>query len=482
MNVYLVTLGCPKNEVDSAGMVAMLRRAGYVLMEEAEEAQALIVNTCGFIAPAREESLRVVGELARRKRPGQVLVVAGCMAGRYGAAFRSVPGVDALLPTERWAEIAALLGRLVSGAPPAPETLPPGAGLSAISGASAYLKIAEGCSAHCTFCTIPQIKGPYRSFPRTELLAEARTLREQGVKEIILVAQNTTFYGRDRGESDGLPDLVEAILQAVPDLPWLRLMYTFPGHISPRLIEVMAAYPQVCPYLDIPLQHAHPSVLRRMGRPDNVEEVRALLHSLRERIPEIVLRTTFIVGYPGETEEEFRALRSFVEEEAFERVGVFPYYREEGTPAARLPNPVPPEVAERRRDLLLRLQQRIARRWGRRQVEKRVEVLVEGVGDGGLMVGRSRWDAPQVDGLVLARGQARIGEIVPVRIMAASTYDLWGEVETTPIRYSEGEGMPTADAQPRSGRECSGTSRPSRSTSKTSPRQMTRRPSRAAAQ
>ncbi len=428
MNVYLVTLGCPKNEVDSAGMAAILSRAGYALVEESEEAQVLIVNTCGFIAPAREESLRVVEDLARRKRPGQVLVVAGCMAGRYSVSLQAIPGVDALLPTECWQEIAALLARLLPRALRPPEALPPGAGLSAVSGASAYLKIAEGCSAYCAFCTIPQIKGPYRSFPREELLAEARALRERGVKEIILVAQDTTFYGRDRGEADGLPSLVEALLQAVPDLPWLRLMYTFPGHISPRLIEVMASYPQVCPYLDLPLQHAHPAVLRRMGRPDDVGEVRNLLRRLRERIPEIVLRTTFIVGYPGETEEEFQTLCSFIEEEALERVGVFPYYREEGTPAARLPNPISPEVAERRRDLLLRLQQKIARRWGRRQVGKRVEVLVEGVSDEGLVIGRTRWDAPQVDGLVLARGSALVGEIVPVRITAASTYDLWGEV------------------------------------------------------
>lgn len=428
VNVYLVTLGCPKNEVDSAGMVALLGQAGYVLVEEPEEAQALIVNTCGFIAPAREESLRVVEELARRKRPGQVLVAAGCMAGRYSTFLQAVPGVDALLPTERWREIAAILARLLPQAPRPPEALPPGAGLSAVSGASAYLKIAEGCSAHCAFCTIPQIKGPYRSFPQEELLSEARALRKQGVKEIILVAQDTTFYGRDRGEPDGLPGLVEAILHAVPDLPWLRLMYTFPGHISPRLIEVMASYPQICPYLDIPLQHAHPAVLRRMGRPDDIGEVRNLLKRLREQIPEIVLRTTFIVGYSGETEEEFQALYSFVKEEAFERVGVFPYYREEGTPAARLPNPVAPEVAERRRDILLRLQQKIARRWGRSQVGKEVEVLVEGVSKDGLVVGRTRWDAPQVDGLVLARGTAQVGEIVPVRITAASTYDLWGEI------------------------------------------------------
>jgi ribosomal protein S12 methylthiotransferase len=427
VKVYLLTLGCPKNEVDSAGMAAVLRRAGHALVGRPAQADVLIVNTCGFIQPAREESLQAIAELARKKRRRQVLVAAGCMAGRYAGALQAIPGVDRLLPTERWHEVAALVARLSGKELPAAPDVPAGAGLSALNGASAYLKIAEGCSAHCAFCTIPQIKGPYRSFPLQTLLAEARALVEQGIKEIILVAQDTTFYGRDRGQQEGLAELIAGILAAVPELPWVRLMYTFPGHITPRLVEVLADSPRVCPYVDLPLQHAHPATLRRMGRPADVEAVRALLHRLRERIPELVLRSTFIVGYPGETEEEFAALRAFLREEAFERVGVFPYYAEEGTAAARLPARVPEEAALARREELMGLQQEIAQAWGRRQVGRTVDVLVEGVGEDGTIVGRTRWDAPEVDGLVLARGPARAGELVPVRITAASAYDLWGE-------------------------------------------------------
>lgn len=429
MRIYLVTLGCPKNEVDSAGMAALLEAAGHTLVERPARADILLVNTCGFIRPARAESLGVIAALAGKKRPRQKLVAAGCMAGLYAGELQAIPGVDALLPTERWGEVAGLVSRLAGTEPVPPPDIPATAGLSAVNGASAYLKIAEGCSAHCAFCTIPRIKGPYRSFPRAALLAEAGRLLAQGVQEIVLVAQDTTFYGRDQGEEDGLAGLIEALLAAVPALPWLRLMYTYPGHITPRLVDVLAGHPQVCPYVDIPLQHAHPATLKRMGRPADVAAVHDLLGRLRARIPGLVLRSTFIVGYPGETGEEFAALRDFILEEALERVGVFPYYAEEGTAAARLPDRVPEEVALARRDELMAVQQPIAQAWGQRQVGRTVEVLVEGVDEKGLVVGRTRWDAPEVDGLVLAQGAAAVGAIVPVRVTAASAYDLWGEVE-----------------------------------------------------
>lgn len=443
MKVYLVTLGCPKNEVDSAGMAAVLERAGHLLVELPEDADVLVVNTCGFIAPAREESLGLLRELALGKRPDQYLIAAGCMAGLYGDMLRAVPGVDALLETQRWADIAGLVSRLrgaSAGAAPAEalavvDTLD-SVGLSAICGGSAYLKIADGCDAHCAFCTIPRIKGPYRSVPRAEILAEARFLVDAGVQEIVLVAQDTTCYGRDQGQRDGLPDLLEALLEVVPDLPWLRLMYTYPQRITARLIEVMARYPQICPYLDVPLQHAHPATLKRMGRPADVQSLRALLGRLRAGVPDLALRTTFIVGYPGETEEEFAALRDFLQEQAFERVGVFPYFREAGTPAARLSGLVPEKVSLRRRDELMQLQQEIALRWGQGQVGCTVEVLVEGLGEDGVVVGRTRWDAPEVDGLVIAQlprrrgrpARVEIGQIVPVHIRDASAYDLWGQV------------------------------------------------------
>lgn len=444
MKVYLVTLGCPKNEVDSAGMAALLRRAGYTLVKRPASADVLIANTCGFIAPAREESVRVLQELARRKRPGQLLVAAGCMVALHGDELRAIPGVDALLGVDRLSRIAEFLAQQGYGSPaPSPDLPFPGAGLSAVHGASAYLRIADGCDARCAFCTIPRIKGPYRSVPREMLVEEVRALVARGVQEIVLVAQDTTAYGRDLGEKEGLPGLIERLLAAVPELPWLRIMYTYPQHITPRLIETMARFPQVCPYLDIPLQHAHPATLARMGRPADVERVRALLRRLRERIPDLVLRTTFIVGYPGETEEEFAALRAFLQEQAFERVGVFVYSREEGTPAAALPDPVPEEVAFARREELMALQQAIARRWGERQIGRTIPVLVEGIDRRArLVVGRTRWDAPEVDGLVFARGEAQIGTIVPVRVTAASEYDLWGTVETDAL-HPTGQGAPS---------------------------------------
>ncbi|HID86990.1 MAG TPA: MiaB/RimO family radical SAM methylthiotransferase, partial [Anaerolineae bacterium] len=308
MRYYLLTLGCPKNVVDSEGMAELLRRADYVESDRPEEAEVLIVNTCGFIAPATEESLAALRELARTKRPGQLLIAAGCLVQRDdGRLAQEIPDLDGMLSTRRWYEIAALVNRLrgqrFGDIPqPTPPVLPRRA-----QGASAYLKIADGCSAPCAFCTIPAIKGPWRSKPVELIVEEARQLVAQGVKEIVLIAQDTTAYGYDRGERDALAPLIEAILEAVPELPWLRIMYAYPGRVTPRLIETMARHPQVCRYLDVPLQHAHPEILRRMGRPSDVAMVRRMIARLRAAMPDIALRTVFIVGYPGETEAEFQA-------------------------------------------------------------------------------------------------------------------------------------------------------------------------------
>jgi len=295
----------------------------------------------------------------------------------------------------------------------------------AAQGASAYLKIADGCSAPCAFCAIPLIKGPARSRPAEAIVEDARQLVAQGVKEIILIAQDTTAYGRDRGERDALPRLIEAILAAVPELPWLRLMYAYPQHVTPRLIETMARHPQVCHYLDMPLQHAHSNTLRRMNRPHDVDRVRRLIADLRQAMPDIALRTAFIVGYPGETEEEFQALLEFVEEMAFDRVGVFIYSREEGTRAAELPHQIAEEVKRERYERLMELQQGISLARNRAQVGRTLDVLIEGCGDG-LSVGRSYRDAPEIDGLVLIEGELPVGEMVPVRITGAMEYDLIG--------------------------------------------------------
>ena len=442
MRFYLESLGCPKNLVDAQGMVRLLEGMGHEVVDGARQAQVLVVNTCGFIQDAREESLDELRRLAHKKRPGQVLIAAGCLAQLWGEwLIDQVPGVDAVLGTRRWGEIGRIVSELEAGKTKRQpshvallgDPLPTGGGDSAHShsfarqGATAYLKIGEGCSAPCGFCTIPRIKGPAVSRPVEAVTVDAVELVQQGVQEIILIAQDTTAYGRDRGNGDELPSLLEAILAAAPDLRWLRLMYAYPGHVSRRLIAVMAGDPRVCHYLDLPLQHAHPDVLRRMKRPADVERTRRLIADLRAALPDLALRTSLIVGYPGETEAEFQALLDFVGEIRFDRVGVFVYSPEEGTPAADLPNPVPDPVKAERRERLMALQQEISLESNRAQVGRTLEVLVEGQGDG-LSVGRSYRDAPEIDGLVFLPGQTPVGEMVAARIIGAMEYDLVGEI------------------------------------------------------
>lgn len=434
MRFYILTLGCPKNLVDSRGMEEELTKAGHLPVTQPEDADVIIVNTCGFIEEARRESIQALLEMTRIKGKGQCLVAAGCLPQLWGRALlEEVEGIDALLGTRRWMEVTKLIEQLAQNSHKEPLTLlgdPPASllnnsGLSAAYGSSAYLKIAEGCSAPCAFCTIPRIKGPARSVPRHILISEAKRLVENGIKELILIAQDTTAYGRDWGERDGLANLIEEILEAVPQLHWLRIMYAYPQHVTERLIEVMSTYPQVCHYLDIPLQHAHPEVLRRMNRPHNIARVKSLINDLRRAMPDIAIRTVFIVGYPGETEEEFQYLLDFIEEMAFDRVGAFIYSREEGTKAASLPGQVPEEVKQERYRRLMLLQQRISYERNEEQVGRVLDVLIEGYGEG-ISVGRSYRDAPEIDGLVIIEEKLPVGEMVPILITDAMEYDLMG--------------------------------------------------------
>jgi ribosomal protein S12 methylthiotransferase len=430
---YLLSLGCPKNTVDAEAMTGLLEEVGWHSTERPERADVLIVNTCGFIDAARAESYGALQELAAAKRSGQVLLAAGCLAQRYGQEVRqAVPGVDGILGTREWANIVPCLEQLL-GSELGAMVRPPGAA-SVVSPMrrqgrepSAYLKIADGCSAPCAFCAIPTIKGPQRSKPRNAVLEEARQLVARGTQEIILIAQDTTAYGRDLGESDGLPALIEDILGVVPQLPWLRLMYAYPQHVTPRLIETMAAHPQVCHYLDLPLQHAHPATLHRMCRPPDVAGVQRLIADLRQAMPDIALRTAFIVGYPGETEEEVVALLDFMANAAFDRVGIFIYSPEEGTAAAVLPDPVPRTVAEERYARAMNLQRGISLARNQMQVGRTLDVLVEGT-EAELSVGRSYRDAPEIDGYVLLSGQWPAGQLVKAGIERALEYDLEGRV------------------------------------------------------
>lgn len=437
MRIAIVSLGCPKNTVDAEKMGVLLSRAGHRLVEDPSRADCVIVNTCGFIQAARDESLATLRELAASVKPKGLLVAAGCLSQLEGERLlQEVPELDGLLGTLRWHEAPQFLQALRSkrglvwiGAPQTWAEDEPGP--RSPLGPSAYVKIADGCSAACAFCTIPRIKGPYRSRPPEAIMGEVRALVEAGVKEVVLIAQDTTAYGLDRGERDGLPALLERLLRAVPDLRWLRLMYAFPGRVSERLIHLMATHPQILPYVDIPLQHADPEVLRRMRRPADVDETRALLDRLRAAMPHVALRTTFIVGYPGETDGAFQRLLDFVREVEFDRLGAFVFSPEPGTPAASLPDQVPEPVKEERYQVLMEVQQGISRRKNQAFVGKTLDALLEGVGEG-LTLGRTYRDAPEIDGWVLIPGEWPVGEIVPVRITSALEYDLWGEIDRLP--------------------------------------------------
>ena len=439
---YLMSLGCPKNLVDSEGMATLLRRAGYGSATDPERADFLIVNTCGFIESARVESRAVLSELTRNKEPEQRIIAAGCYSQRYpGRLAESIPGLDGLIGTRRWMDIVDLVEQVEARRDRRPASGPvthvshtesygrdpAGIVRGAIQGATAYLKLADGCSRSCAFCAIPIIKGPTVSRPPATVLADARTLDELGVREIILIAQDTTNYGRDLGMGYGLTELLADLVRAVPQVPWIRLMYGYPSPtgLSDRLAETMADHRQILPYVDLPLQHAHPEVLRRMRRPANMDRVRRGIARLREAMPEIAIRTTFVVGFPGETEKEFRTLLQFVKEIRLDRLGAFTYSHEEGTAATALGDDVPRQVKEDRRERLFAAQQPISLEKNRALVGKVLNVLIEGEGEG-VSVGRSYRDAPEVDGLVLVETELPIGQIVPVRITTALEYDLIG--------------------------------------------------------
>ena len=440
---HIITLGCPKNTVDSEMMAELLRRAGHVQVNQPRKAEVLVVNTCGFIASAREESYAALRELAASKGRRQWLVAAGCLAQRDGEGLRrQVPEVDALIGTQSWPEIVTLFRRLeAQGRARVPCDLLGQEGNLVASvprratlGATAYLKIADGCDAACSFCAIPLIKGPQRSKPSADVLREAQELAAQGVREVVLIAQDTTAYGRDRSEGDALPGLLRALSREVPSLDWLRILYAYPQHITPQLVEAMAGLPQVCHYLDLPLQHGHPDVLRRMNRPHNVEAIYRLIAGLREAVPDIALRSSFIVGFPGEAEKEFEALLDFMRAIAFDKVGVFAYSAEEGTPAALMPDQVPAEVIAERHERAMLVQQGISLRRNQEQVGSELPILVEGVGQG-LTVGRSYREAPEIDGVVLLRGEAGVGEFVRGRIVSAQEYDLVAELLRWPKTF-----------------------------------------------
>jgi len=461
MRYHLVTLGCPKNVADSDKLEALLREGHHEPTDRPARADLIVVNTCGFLEAARDESIDAVLRLALRKRPGQKLVVAGCLSQIYARQLQEeMPEVDAFFGVEAWEQVAALAGtaaRPSHGRPSGAEAPFHTPEVSRSPRPSAYLKISDGCNAPCAFCIIPRIKGRLHSVEPEAVVAEARRLAAQGVQELVLVAQDSTAYGRDRGQRDGLPELLERLAEAVPPAdggPWMRVMYAYPGHVSARLARTMASLPQVCHYLDIPLQHASAAVLRRMRRPSNPGRLRQMFACLRSAMPDIALRTTFIVGYPGETEAEFEEMLDFLREMRFDHVGAFVYSPEPGTPAARAPEQVPEAVKRRRYRRLMRVAQEVSLARNQEWLGRDLTVLVESEaasagggsaqtggglaafvgGDGRrsrgeeVFAGRSYRDAPEVDGLVLGPGRPPPGSLVRVRVEQALPYDLWGSL------------------------------------------------------
>lgn len=455
-NVLFVSLGCDKNLVDSEKMLGLLNEAGYRVAQEESEADAIVVNTCCFIHDAKEESVETILEMAEWKKKGRLkaLIVTGCMAQRYQDEIQQeIPEVDAVIGTTGYTEIVPILDEILAEAEasqkeaaveepkeksfvnccPSIDLLPASLADKRVvttGGYTAYLKIAEGCNKRCTYCIIPYIRGHYRSFPMEDLLEEARKLAEGGVKELILIAQETTVYGMDCYGRKALPEFLTKLCE-IEGIEWIRILYCYPEEITDELIAVMKKEKKICHYLDIPIQHSEDTILKRMGRRTNRAELISLVEKLRKEIPDIVLRTTLITGFPGETEEEFKNMVDFVDSMEFDRLGVFPYSAEEGTKAAEMDGQITEEVKESRRDEIMALQQEISADKAASRIDDEMSVLIEGyLYEDDIYIGRTYMDAPKVDGNVFVRAEEELisGDIVPVRITGANEYDLMGDV------------------------------------------------------
>jgi len=438
--LYAVSLGCPKNLVDTEIMLGRLVQDGWEVVDSPEAARLLLVNTCAFIQDACQEAVDAILELARLKEadPGKRLVVTGCLVQRYGADLAAeLPEVDYFIGVHDFPRLPEILdrgtqrgdGRILCKSTPY-DYREPQPRYPATPRHLAYLKIAEGCSHRCTFCLIPQIRGPFRSRPLAALLAEAEEMSASGVKELILVAQDTTAYGTDQPGHSGLPELLRE-LDRFTNFAWIRLLYAHPARISRELLEVMAAHPRICPYLDLPVQHGHDEVLQRMGRGYGCQQVLDVVSLIREILPAATLRTTVMVGFPGESEAHFQALKELIEEVRFDHLGVFLYSPEEGAPASRLQETTPRRLARQRARIIKQVQARIVKARLKALVGTVQPVLVEGVSveSDYLLSGRLSSQAPEIDGQVyITAGLGRVGEIQPVRISRALPYDLVGEI------------------------------------------------------
>lgn len=445
MKIGVVSLGCPKNLVDSETMLGLIHEENYEITNDPSEAEIIIVNTCGFIESAKEESINTILQMAEYKKSGscKYIIVTGCLSQRYAEElFNELPEADAIAGVEVYDEIGSIIKRVMNGerfimlerSKPdviytSKETFLPR--ILTTPSYTAYLKIAEGCDNCCSYCAIPKIRGPYRSKPMEQVLKEAKALADNGVKELIVVAQDTTRYGEDLpGGKLLLADLLKE-LNKIESLKWIRVMYCYPNNFTDELIETFASLDKVCKYVDLPLQHASNRLLASMNRYDTREEVETLLAKLRKRIPGIVIRTTFIVGFPGETDADFEELKNFVEQQRFENAGVFAYSQEEGTVAGAMPNQIPDEIKQERYHELMALQAQISEEIHKDTEGQTLEVLVEGIEEdgSGLHYGRSYREAPDIDGLVFIEnpGDIKPGCFVKVNILQGFTYESVGE-------------------------------------------------------
>lgn len=437
MKILFISLGCDKNLADSEEMLGLLTAGGHEITDDETQADAIVINTCCFIKDAKEESVETILEMAEYKKTGSchALIVTGCMAQRYQKEIiEEVPEVDAVLGTTSYGDIVKALEEAVAGNHFEEfrdiDYLPDTGSKRVLTtgGHFGYLKIAEGCDKHCTYCIIPKLRGKFRSVPMERLIAQAEDMAEQGVKELILVAQETTVYGRDLYGKKSLHILLKKLCE-IRGIRWIRILYCYPEEIYDELIETIRDEKKICHYLDIPIQHASDRILKRMGRRTSKQELIDIVGKLRREIPDIVLRTTLITGFPGETEEDNEELKEFVDEMEFDRLGVFTYSPEENTPAAEMVDQIPEEVKEERRDELMELQQEISYDRGQDRIGQELLVMIEGkVADESAYIGRTYGDAPKVDGYIFVQtGELLMtGDFAKVRVTGALEYDLIG--------------------------------------------------------
>ncbi|MDD7402844.1 MAG: 30S ribosomal protein S12 methylthiotransferase RimO [Butyribacter sp.] len=441
MKIYFVSLGCDKNLVDSEMMITDLKKAGHTIIDDETMADVIVVNTCCFIGDAKEESINALLSMAEYKENAncKLLIATGCLAQRYHKEIaEEIPEVDVIIGTMGYESLVNAIEEGLAKKGEVTEHLesidylptPSVERDSMTGGYFAYLKIAEGCDKHCTYCIIPKVRGKYRSVPMENLLAQAKHLVENGAKELILVAQETTLYGQDLYGKKSLPKLLEE-LSKIEDLKWIRILYCYPEEITEELVDAIKRLPKVCHYLDMPIQHASDSILKKMGRRTNQQEIVQIVEKLRSEIPDIALRTTLITGFPGETQDDFEQLKRFVSKMQFDRLGVFPYSQEEDTPAADLPEQIAEEVKESRKDEIMQIQQEIAFEKSKACIGRKLDVMIEGnLPDEGVYIARTYMDAPDVDGYVFVESDWNLmsGDFITVEIVGADGYDLIGTV------------------------------------------------------